>query len=103
MNSPRSAGLIIILDTGPQMAPHWPVIRNGIAQMMLVLTKDTLIGGKYKLQALLFQLRLNSPAPLTDNWKVTDNSSVNFHDVFSYIFCQIIAKNEEKHVMEIYG
>ena len=58
MNSPRSAGLIIILDTGPQMAPHWPVIRNGIAQMMLVLTKDTLIGGKYKLQALLFQLSM---------------------------------------------
>ena len=57
MNSPRSAGLIIILDTGPQMAPHWPVIRNGIAQMMLVLTKDTLIAGKYNLRALmLFQL-----------------------------------------------
>ena len=57
MNSPRSAGLIIILDTGPQMAPHWPVIRNGIAQMMLVLTKDTLIAGKYNHRALmLFQL-----------------------------------------------
>ena len=45
----------------------------------------------------------NSPAPLTDNWKVMDDSSVNFHDVFFFIFCQIIAKNEEKHVMEIYG
>ena len=48
-------------------------------------------------------IRPNSPGPLTDNWKVTDNSSVNFHDVFFFIFCQIIAKNEEKHVMEIYG
>ena len=37
------------------------------------------------------------------NWKVTDNSPVNFHDVFFFIFCQIIAKNEEKHVMELYG
>ena len=45
----------------------------------------------------------NSPGPLTDDWKVTDNSSVNFHDVFFFIFCQVIAKNEEKHVMEIYG
>ena len=35
--------------------------------------------------------------------KVTDDSSVNFHDVFYFLFCQIIAKNEEKHVMEIYG
>ena len=33
----------------------------------------------------------NSPTPLTDNWKVTDDSSVNFHDVFFFIFCQIIA------------
>ena len=49
------------------------------------------------------QSRLNSPAPITDNWKVMDNSSVNFHDVFFFIFCQIIAKNEEKHIMEIYG
>ena len=47
--------------------------------------------------------RPNSPAPLTDDWKVMDNSSVNFHDVFFFIFCQIIAKNEEKLVMEIYG
>ena len=45
----------------------------------------------------------NSPGPLMDDWKVTDDSSVNFHDVFFFIFCQIIAKNEEKHVMEIYG
>ena len=45
----------------------------------------------------------NSPAPLMDNWKVMDDSSINFHDVFFFIFCQIIAKNEEKHVMEIYG
>ena len=47
--------------------------------------------------------RLNSPAPLMDNWKVTDNSSINFHDVFFFIFCYNLAKNEEKHVMEIYG
>ena len=45
----------------------------------------------------------NSPAPLTDDWKVTDDSSVNFHDVFFFIFYQIIAKNEEKYIMEIYG
>ena len=45
----------------------------------------------------------NSPGPLTDNWKVTDDSSVNFHDMFFFIFCQIIAKNEEKPVIEIYG
>ena len=46
-------------------------------------------------------LRPNSPGPLMDDWKVTDDSSVNFHDVFFFIFCQIIAKNEEKHVLEI--
>ena len=48
----------------------------------------------------LSALRLNSLAPLTDDWKVMDNSSVNFHDVFFFILCQIIAKNEEKHVIE---
>ena len=37
-------------------------------------------------------LRPNSPGPLTDDWKVTDNSSVNFHDVFFFIFGQIMAK-----------
>ena len=37
--------------------------------------------------------RPNSPGPLTDDWKVTDNSSINFHDMFFFIFCQIIAKN----------
>ena len=42
---------------------------------------------------------LNSPGPLTDDWKVIDDSSVTFHDA---IICQIIAKNEEKHVMDIY-
>ena len=45
----------------------------------------------------------NSPGPLSDDWKVTDDSFVNFHDVFFFIFCQIIAKNEEKHIMKIYG
>ena len=49
------------------------------------------------------RLRPNSPGALTDDWKVTDDSSVNFHDMFFFSFCQIIAKNEEKHVMEIYG
>ena len=49
------------------------------------------------------RLQPNSPAPLTDNWKVMDDSSVNFHDVFFFNFCQIIAKNEEKDIMEIYG
>ena len=38
-----------------------------------------------------------------NDWKVTDYSSVNFHNVFYFIFCQIIAENEEKLVMEIYG
>ena len=47
--------------------------------------------------------RLNSPGPLTDDWKVMDDSSVNFHDVFFFIFCYNLAKNEEKHVIEIYG
>ena len=37
----------------------------------------------------------NSPAPLMDDWKVTDNSSVNFHDVFFFIFGCNLAKNEE--------
>ena len=51
-----------------------------------------------------FILRLNSPGPLiTDDWKVTDDISVNFHGVFFFIFCYNLAKNEEKHVMEIYG
>ena len=44
----------------------------------------------------------NSPTPLMDDWKVTDNSSVNFHDVFFFIFCYNLAKNEEKRIMEIY-
>ncbi len=44
----------------------------------------------------------NSPGPLTDDWKVTDDSSINFHDMFFFIFCYNLAKNEEKHVMEIY-
>ena len=65
------------------------------------------IHSKYALymmkKSLFFLLRPNSPTPLTDDWKVTDNSSVNFHEVFFFIFCLIIAKNEEKHVMEIYG
>ena len=30
--------------------------------------------------------RPNSPGPLTDDWKVTDDSSINFHDVFFFIF-----------------
>ena len=47
--------------------------------------------------------RPNSPGLLTDNWKVTDDSSVNFHDVFFFIFCYNLSKNEEKHIMEIYG
>ena len=47
-------------------------------------------------------LRPNSPAPLTDDWKVMDNSSINFHDVLFFIFCYNLAKNEEKHIMEIY-
>ena len=44
----------------------------------------------------VYILRRNSPAPLTDD------SSVNFHDVFFFIFCYNLSKNEEKHVIEIY-
>ena len=68
---------------------------------MFSLSEDIKICCKHQSEKLLF--RSNSPGPLTDDWKVTDDSSVNFHDVFFFIFCQIIAKNEEKHVMEIYG
>ena len=35
-----------------------------------------------------YLLRPNSPGPLMDDWKVTDDSSLKFHDRF-------IAKNEE--------
>ena len=59
--------------------------------MILVLSLDWLLP------------RLNSPGPLMDDWNVTDNSSVNFHDMFFFIFCYNLAKNEEKHIMEIYG
>ena len=59
--------------------------------MILVLSLDWLLP------------RPNSPGPLMDDRKITNDSSVNFHDMFFFIFCQIIAKNEEKHVMEIYG
>ena len=46
MNSHQNrSGLIVIIDNGPQMASHWSVIRNGLAQLMLVLPRDTLIGG----------------------------------------------------------
>ena len=36
----------------------------------------------------------NSPGPLTDDWKVTDDSSVNFHDVFFYV-CSYPLKGEK--------
>ena len=32
-----------------------------------------------------------------------DDLSVNFQDVFFFIFCYNLAKNEEKHIMKIYG
>ena len=38
----------------------------------------------------------NSPGPLTDDWKVTDDSSVNFHDKFFLHFLLKFRKNEEK-------
>ena len=66
-------------------------------------TTDVYRSQKAFLVKALYLPRPNSPAPLTDKWKVTDNSSLNFHDVFFFIFCQIIAKNVEKHDMEIYG
>ena len=42
-------------------------------------------------------LRLDSPGPLTDD------SSVNFMTSFFFIFCWILAENEEKTCHEIYG
>ena len=51
----------------------------------------------------LYFLKVNSPAPFIDDWKVMGNSSVNFLDMIFFIFCNNLAKNEEKHVMEIYG
>ena len=51
----------------------------------------------------MYSHRLNSPGPLTDDWKVMDNSSVNFHYMFFFIFCYNLANNEEKHIIEIYG
>ena len=45
-------GLIILLDDGPQMASKWPVIRNGLAQMMMVLPSDTWIACKFNIGSL---------------------------------------------------
>ena len=50
---------------------------------------------------MYFRIKPNSPTPLTDDWKVMDDSSVDFQDVFFFIFCYNLAKNEEKHVMEM--
>ena len=44
----------------------------------------------------------NSPGPLTDDWKVTDNSSVNFDDKFFLHFLLKFSENEEKTCHEIY-
>ena len=41
--------------------------------------------------------RPKSPAPLMDNWKVTDNSCVNFNDVFFFIFAIIWQKRKKTH------
>ena len=49
------------------------------------------------------RLRPNSPGPLTDDWKVMDDSSKNFMTSFFFIFCSILAENEEKTCHEIYG
>ena len=69
---------------------------------ILDVSKISVVGSDF-LPDSAVRHRPNSPAPLTDDWKVTDNSSVNFHDVFFFIFCYNLAKNEEKHIMEIYG
>ena len=82
--------LYSVMKIFPFESNYRSVVRFQIKHLMMTLHKYVI-------------LWLNSPGPLTDNWKVTDDSSVNFHDVFFFIFCQIIAKNEEKHVMEIYG
>ena len=74
---------------------------NAIPYNSLLSTRDGL--EIFTTYIITIDFRPNSPGPLTDDWKVMDDSSVNFHDVFFFIFCQIIAKNEEKHVMEIYG
>ena len=36
--------------------------------------------------------RPNSPGPLTDDWKVKEDSSIKFHDVFFFIFAIIWQK-----------
>ena len=55
--------------------------------------------GKNYTYTLLKSVWPNLPGPLTDDWKVTDDSSVNFHNMFFFIFCYNLAKTEEKHIM----
>ena len=38
----------------------------------------------------------NSSGPLTNDWKVTDNSSINFHDMFFSFFAIIWQKMKKK-------
>ena len=89
-----------------------PVFLKGFLHSVLMKSKSTICtkkrqsNGQSKRQSnrqMANTIWPNSPGSLTDNWKVMDDSSVNFHDAFLFIFCQMIAKNEEKHIMEIYG
>ena len=49
------------------------------------------------------RLRPNSPGPLMDDWKVTDDSSVNFMTSFSSFSAKIQQKMKKKTCHEIYG
>ena len=47
--------------------------------------------------------RPNSPGPLRIRKYLMDDSSVNFHNKFVFIFAKIQQKMKKKLVMEIYG
>ena len=85
-----SKGYLIVVGHVKRRGSQAPLLRSPPRQMNLYRSTP-------------YILWPNSPSPLTDDWKVTDNSSINFHDVFFFIFCYNLAKNKEKHGMKIYG
>ena len=63
-----------------------------IAHFILVKVNDQELNNSSTLlsnylQKFPFRHKPNSPGPLMDDWKVTDDSSVNFHDMFFFNFC----------------
>ena len=50
--------------------------------VMAFVCKKITIRTEYNTAAGIDTFRPNSPSPLMDNWKVMDDSSVNFHDKF---------------------